>query len=70
MDIIFKKTNKSIFLNDLYFIHFNIFYIAVFQSLSCVQLFATAWTAACWSSVLHYLMEFVEIHASWVGDAI
>ena len=32
------------------------------QSLSCVQLFATPWTATCQASVLHCLPEFAQIH--------
>ena len=38
-------------------------YIAVVQLLSHVQLFATPWTAAHPGfPVLHYLLEFVQIH--------
>ena len=37
-------------------------YVAVGQSLSPVQLFATPWTAA--------RPEFVHIHVHWVGDAL
>ena len=36
--------------------------------LSRAQCFAIPWTA--WSSVLHYLSEFAQIHVHWVGDAI
>ena len=32
------------------------------QSLSCVQLFATPWTATCQASVLHCLPEFAQTH--------
>ena len=38
------------------------------QLLSCVQLFATPWTAAC--RVHHQLPEFTHTHVHWVGDAI
>ena len=36
--------------------------IVVVQSLSHVQLFVTPWTAACQTSVLHYLLEFAQIY--------
>ena len=42
------------------------------QSLSCVLLFVTSWTAArqaSFSSALHYLLELAQIHGHWVGDA-
>ena len=38
------------------------------QSLDCVWLFATSWTAE--FLVLHYLPEFDQAHIHWVGDAI
>ena len=38
-----------------------IFVVAV-QSLSCVQLFSTPWTAASGFPVLHYLAVFAQIH--------
>ena len=38
---------------------FRVWYVAVFQSLSQVRLFATPWTPG--SSVLHYLREFAQI---------
>jgi len=48
--------------------------LAVVQSLSCVQLFATPWTAAYQASpsfpVLHCLLEFSHTHILWVSDAI
>ena len=40
------------------------------SSLVHAQLFATPWTAAPGSSVLHYLPEFAQSHVYWVGDAI
>ena len=40
------------------------------QSLSCVQLFATPWTAACHAPLHHQLPEFTQTHIHWVGDAI
>ena len=40
----------------------------VYQWLSCVGFFATAWTAG--SSVLHDVLEFAQIHVRWVYDAI
>ena len=41
------------------------------QSLSCVQFFATPWTAACPGlPVLHHLQELAQTHVHWVGDAI
>ena len=43
----------------------------VVHSLSCVQLFATLWTAAGQASpVLHHLLEFAQTHVHWVSDAI
>ena len=39
------------------------------QSLSCVRLFATPWTAPCQAS-LHQLPEFTQTHVHWVCDAI
>ena len=44
--------------------------IAVVQSLSHVQLFATPWTAAYLVPVLHYLLDFTQTHVIWVSDAI
>ena len=46
--------------------------IVVVQSLSCVWLFATSWTAACRTGfpVLHHLLEFAQAHVCWIGDAI
>ena len=49
---------------------------AVVQSLSCIRLFVTPWTAASQAgckpdfSVLHYLREFAQTHVHWVSDAI
>ena len=41
------------------------------QSLSCVRLFVTPWTAAHQAPpVLHYLPEFAQTHVRWVSDAI
>ena len=42
------------------------------QLLSCVQLFATPWTACSMPDlpVHHQLPEFTQTHAHWVGDAI
>ena len=40
------------------------------QSLSCVQLFATPWTAAHQASVHHQLPESTQTHIHWVGSAI
>ena len=38
------------------------------QSLSCVWLFATSWTAAC---PVHYqLLELAQTHVHWISDAI
>ena len=42
--------------------HFHFDDVAVVQSLTCVQLFVTPWTAACSSDVHHYLPEFAWIH--------
>ena len=41
------------------------------QSLSCVRLFATPWTAAHQGSLIHYqLLEPTQTHVHRVGDAI
>ena len=40
------------------------------QSLSCVQLFATPWTAALGLPVHHQLPEFTQTHVHWVGNDI
>ena len=41
------------------------------QSLSCVWLFATPWTAATPGLPVHHqLLEFTQTHLHWVGDAI
>ena len=41
------------------------------QSLSCVQLFVTPWTAACPGFPVHHqLPEFPQTHVHWVGDVI
>ena len=45
-------------------------FIAVVQSLSCVQLFATPWTNPPGFPVLHHLPEFAQIHVHRIGDAI
>ena len=45
-------------------------YFVVVQSISCVQLFVTPWTAVLGSSVLHYLPEFAQTHVHWAGDDI
>ena len=37
--------------------------LAVVQSLSPFQLFATPWTVAHQAPVLYYLLEFAQIHA-------
>ena len=55
-------------------IRLTLFAIVV-QSLSRVWLLPTPWTAACLSfgtrfPVLHYLLQFVQTHVHWVGDAI
>ena len=44
--------------------------VVAVQWLSCVQFFATPWTAAHWFSVLHCLPEFAQIHVYQVGDVI
>ena len=45
--------------------------VVVVQLLSCVQLFATSWTAAQPDfPVLDCLAEFAQTHVHWVGDAI
>ena len=55
---------------------YNIHNLVVFlQLLSRVQLFTIPWTTVmdCSmtdSSVLHYLLEFAEIHVHWIGDTI
>ena len=36
-------------------------YIVIVQSLSCVWLFATSWTAAHQASILHHLPEYIEL---------
>ena len=41
------------------------------QSLSCVWLFATPWTAACQASLsCHQFPELTQTHVHWVSDAI
>ena len=46
-------------------------YIVVIQSLSRVWLFETPWTAAYQPlSILHYLLEFAQIHTHQIYDAI
>ena len=41
------------------------------QSLSCVRLFATPWTAACKASLsITKIQEPTQIHVCWIGDAI
>ena len=41
----------------------------VVQSLSCVQLFATPWTAACPAYLSFTVSGVSSIHAHWVSDA-
>ena len=40
------------------------------QSLSCVQLFASPWTAACQASPHHQLPELAQTYVHQVSDAI
>ena len=48
---------------------YNIVYSSV-QSLSHVRLFATSWTAAGQTSLVHHqLLELTWTHVHWVGDA-
>ena len=43
----------------------------VVQSLSCVWLFVTPWTAVRQGfPVLHYLLKFAQTHVHWVDDAM
>ena len=43
--------------------HMKINYLKAVQSLSCVRLFANAWTAACQDPLsLHYLLELAQTH--------
>ena len=44
-------------------------YTETVQSPSCVQLFATPWTAAGFP-VLHHLQEFAQTHVHWVSTAV
>ena len=45
--------------------------LVVVQSLSCVQLFMTPWTAACrLLCPVRHLLELAQIHVCWVSDAI
>ena len=44
--------------------------VAVVQSLSVVQLFATSWMAICQASVSLIISEFSQIHVYWIGDSI
>ena len=44
--------------------------VVVVQSLSCVRLFETPWTAAHRASLSFTISEFVQTHTYWVGDAI
>ena len=45
-------------------------HFVVVQSLSCVQLFATPWTAACQASLPSLSQEFSSTHVHWVGYVI
>ena len=47
----------------------SVFVVAVVQSLSCIQLFATPCSLPGFP-VLPYLLEFAQIHVHWVSDAI
>ena len=42
----------------------------IFQSLSRVPLFATAWTTTLGFPVLHHPLELAQTHVHCVGDAI
>ena len=44
--------------------------VAVFQSLSCVQLFVNPWTPARQASLSFTLSEFAQTHVHWVDDVI
>ena len=49
----------------------SIHIVVVVQSLSCVWLFLTPWTAAHQGfPVLHYLLKFAQTHVHWVDDAM
>ena len=45
------RINRIYVLYILYIIYTYVYYIVVFQSLSCVQLFATPWTTGYWGSL-------------------
>ena len=68
------KANKSIIF-VLFFPFPNQFTtldaLFIVQSLSCVQLFATPWTAACQASLSPTISQsLLKLHVHWVGDAI
>lgn len=44
--------------------------VAFIDSLSCIWLFVTSWTAAVGFSVLYYFLEFAETHDHRVDGAI
>ena len=50
--------------------HLLLFSVFVVQSLSCVWLFGTPWTAAHQLPLLHRLSELIQTHVCWVSDAI
>ena len=64
---IYRQWHNIVWFCDYTF--YNIVYSSV-QSLSHVQLFATSWTAAAQTSLVHHqLLEFTRTHVHWVGDA-
>ena len=44
--------------------------VVVAQSLTCIRLFVTPWTAAFQASLSFTISQFAETHVHWVGDAI
>ena len=63
----FSKKDQDRNIKMWSYINDQLISVVVVQSLSCVWLSVTPWTAA--SLVLQYLPEFAQIHVHWVSNA-
>ena len=56
----------------MYLFKAHVLPVAVVQSVSqsCLTFCHPPWTAACRAHLLHYPLEFAQIHVHWVGNAI
>ena len=61
---------KNVYLTRNWKKYLHITEYVVVQSLSCIQIFATPWSAAGQASLSFTISEFAQIHVHRVSDAI